>query len=78
MCDFSGREITKYMVMYGASLQFWPTLLTCERAHTGSPRRSTHLTAGQKRRHREVMGVNEKGRFTNEVMDTNEKGVFHE
>jgi len=25
-----GRETTKYMVMYGVCIRFWPTLMMCE------------------------------------------------
>ena len=27
--DIFGREITKYTVIYGAYIRFWPTLLLC-------------------------------------------------
>jgi len=30
-----GREITKYMVIYGVYIRFWPTLLICSHTNAG-------------------------------------------
>jgi len=32
-----GREITKYTVIYGAYIRFWPTLQVCERLNANLP-----------------------------------------
>jgi hypothetical protein len=50
MYGLFGREITKYTVIYGVHIRFWPTLCMCDfcggsrSTHTHTPLASVHCT----------------------------------